>query len=233
MSNDIEEQPATHYLTRDKDGFPQIIQKSPVDDMIEAHLPENVRKQRKAISLVRDALDLLGMECDRAHPSILRTPERWISYLQEFMQPINLEEVLGPEFPASVEESSIHSMIVQSRIPYAAMCEHHLLPFWGEAFIGYVPNERIVGLSKMARLVDAVSHEKPGLQEAQCEKIADAMFDILKSKGSMVILRATHTCMSCRGVRAEGALTITSCIRGIFRDVPGAREEFLFLAGLR
>jgi GTP cyclohydrolase IA len=182
---------------------------------------------------IRKALQILGMECDGRLPSIERTPERWVGYLQEFFQPCDPQEILGTGFDAVDQEGSIHSMVIQTHIPYVACCEHHLLPFWGEAAIGYVPGKRVVGLSKMARLVDAVSHHRPGLQEAHTEAIADAMFDILESKGAMVVIKATHTCMSCRGIRAVGALTMTSCIRGVFRDVPGAREEFLSLTGLR
>lgn len=112
-------------------------------------------------------------------------------------------------------------------------CEHHLLPFQGFAHIGYIPDSKILGLSKFTRLVHAVSHEKPGLQEAHTEEIADIIFEKIPAKGAIVVIKAKHACMGCRGVNAPGVTTTTSCIRGLFRDVQAAREEFLSLSGLR
>jgi GTP cyclohydrolase IA len=207
---------------------------NPLSAMIRERLSDQARDHLDAVTHIREALKLLGMDCSFDHPSITETPERWVRYLLEFMQPCDISKIIGTGFDnVSDEEGSIHSMVMQGHIPYTAMCEHHLLPFYGEAFIGYVPNERVIGLSKMARLVHAISHQKPGLQEAHTEALADAMFKNLASKGAMVVLRATHTCMSCRGINAVGAETTTSCIRGVFRDVPGAREEFLALSGIR
>lgn len=180
---------------------------------------------------IREALSLLGMECVRDNPSIMDTPERFIRYLEEFFQPFQIQDIMGEGFEAP-DQTSIDEMIIQSHIPFVAICEHHLVPFWGEAFIGYIPDKRIVGLSKMARLVNAVGHEKPGIQEAMTQKIADVMFHGLESRGSMVVIKAVHTCMSCRGVRAIGASTTTSCLRGLFLVVPSARQEFLSLTGI-
>ena len=204
---------------------------SPVGEMITLHLTEGQRALEEAQQLVRQALEKIGFD-PSASPSTMRTPERWLSYLLEFMQPFDLNDLMGSGFDAETNDTSIHGVIVQSNIPYNGVCEHHLLPYHGQAFIGYIPNGRVVGLSKMARLVHAIGHARPSLQEAQTEQIADVMFKHLDSKGSMVILRATHSCMSCRGINATGAITTTSCLRGLFRDVQPLREEFLAIAGL-
>jgi len=199
---------------------------------IDGPVVPNALDKHSATEVLGSALDILGFKWHE-DPSTHRTPERFINYLMEFMQPYRLHDIIGTGFEHnSDDEVSIHGLVLQTYIPYVAICEHHLLPFYGEAFIGYVPNSRVIGLSKMARLVHAVGHERPGLQEAHTEMIADAMFKALNSKGSMCVIRATHTCMSCRGITAIGAKTTTSCIRGIFRDVPAVRDEFLSLAGL-
>lgn len=185
-----------------------------------------------ATNMVRGALLNLGFD-SKHDPSTERTPERWVKYILEFMQPYDLDEVLGPRFSAVHDNTSIHGMIIQEDIPYTAICEHHLLPFQGFAYVGYIPDTKILGLSKFTRLVHAVSHEKPGLQEGHTEKIADIIFNNIPAKGAIVVIKARHGCMGCRGVNAPGVTTTTSCIRGLFRDVQAAREEFLSLSGLR
>jgi GTP cyclohydrolase I len=180
---------------------------------------------------IRKALKRLGMECDRDHPSIAKTPERFVRYLLEFMQPFDLEELLGEGFdPINKDSTGVHGMVIQTGIPFVALCEHHLLPMTGEASVAYIPRDKLLGLSKLTRLVYAYGHESPTLQEAITEKIADALFKTISSSGSMVVIRATHGCMSCRGVKAPTAVTTTSCVRGVFRDVVACREEFLSLA---
>ena len=216
------------HMDRNKQGQGQEQEADPIREAIKKALPIEVQNINEAIKHVGEALKLIGLNWD-ADPSTVRTPERFVNYLLEYMQPYSLREILGSGFESVHDNTTIHGMIIQRDIPYYAVCEHHLLPFWGRAYIGYVPNKRIIGISKMARLVEAVGKKSPGLQEAHTEEIADAMHDGLDSKGSMVIIEATHTCMSCRGVRAD-ARTITSCIRGIFRDVGTAREEFMALA---
>lgn len=185
-----------------------------------------------AVSHIRDALSILGMECSSNHPSITNTPKRFISYLQEFMQPCNVEDIIGEGFEAVSDGTSIHSMIVQEPIPFTAICEHHLLPMSGHAYVGYIPRDRIVGISKLTRIVHAVGHEKPSLQEAITERIADVLFESLKSSGSIVVIKSTHACMSCRGVAAPGVFTTTSAIRGAFVHVQSARQEFFSLVKL-
>jgi GTP cyclohydrolase IA len=189
-------------------------------------------QRAKAVHHVSQALSLLGIECHVGHPSRERTPERFVDYLQEFMQPCNIEQILGEGFDATSDGTSIHSMIVQSRIPFKGMCEHHLLPMIGYASVGYIPRDKIIGISKLTRIVHAVGHEKPSLQEAITERIADALFEGLKSSGSIVVIKSAHMCMSARGVSAPEVMTTTSCIRGAFIHVQSAREEFFHLVGV-
>ena len=160
--------------------------KSPVEEIIERHLPIEGQEEREAASHLREALAQLGMDCSPGNSSIYNTPERFIKYLKEFFQPFDPREILGEGFDAVHDRTSIQGIIAQSHIPFTAVCEHHLLPFQGEAFIGYIPNERVIGLSKMARLVYAVGHESPGLQEAMTEKITDTLYQGIKAQGVMV-----------------------------------------------
>lgn len=165
---------------------------------------------------------LMLMDMDLNDPSLKDTPNRFRRYLQEFMQPINLDEVLGKGF----EHGCCDTMVTQSHIPFRMICEHHLLPAIGTANIGYLPNGRVVGLSKLTRLVQAVGTEKPSLQESICDRIAELLNDRLKPKGVIVTISAEHGCMACRGINSPGVITSTSSIRGLFLTVPAAREEF-------
>ncbi len=154
------------------------------------------------------------------------TSRRFTDYLLEFMQPFDAADVLGTEFSLP---NGFHSMIVQSEIPFRMICEHHLLPALGTAAIGYVPHKNVVGLSKLTRLVQAVGTEQPGLQETICDRIADLINEHLDPKGVIVVIKAEHSCMACRGVNSPGVMTSSSAVRGVFRDVPAARVEFFNL----
>jgi GTP cyclohydrolase I len=119
-------------------------------------------------------------------------------------------------------------MVLVKDIEFASCCEHHLMPFTGKAHIAYLPNGRIVGLSKLARVVDAVAR-RPQVQERMTEEIADLLMKHLKARGVGVIVEADHSCMSIRGVRKPGAMTITSSMRGGFLDHPPTRAEMMSL----
>lgn len=162
---------------------------------------------------------------DLSNPSIENTPRRFLKYLKEFHNPLNVKDVLGKPF-----ESPDNAMVIQRQIPFRGVCEHHLLPMLGEAFVGYIPDGLVIGLSKMARLVDAVGTEKPSLQEHMCDKIADIMDKYLKPKGVMVVIDSLHTCMACRGVNVPNVPTTTSSTRGVFLNDHAARAEFTSLA---
>jgi GTP cyclohydrolase IA len=117
-------------------------------------------------------------------------------------------------------------MIMERDIAIQSLCEHHLLPFMGRAHVAYIPGEdgRITGLSKLARLVDAYSR-RPQVQERLTTQIADTLQEVLQPRGVLVVVEAEHLCMSMRGVRKPGAVTVTSSVRGLFRDSVATRAE--------
>ncbi len=127
-----------------------------------------------------------------------------------------------------VFEETYDEMVLVRDISFNSMCEHHLLPFMGVAHIGYVPNGKVTGLSKMARVVEEVS-KRPQVQERMTHQIADLMASELNAKGVIVVLEATHTCMTIRGIRKPGALTVTSAVRGLFRTSESSRAEAMAL----
>jgi GTP cyclohydrolase I len=113
-------------------------------------------------------------------------------------------------------------------ISFHSMCEHHMLPFMGQAHIGYLPDGKVVGLSKLARVVEVISR-RPQVQERMTEQIADLLVDVLGAKGVAVVIEATHTCMTIRGVRKPGSLCLTSAMRGVFRSHVSSRAEIMTL----
>jgi GTP cyclohydrolase I len=119
-------------------------------------------------------------------------------------------------------------MVLERDIDFASVCEHHLLPFFGKAHIAYIPSGKIVGLSKLARVVEGLSR-RPQVQERMTEEIADLLTEELAPRGVAVVLEATHTCMTIRGVRKPGSLCVTSSMRGMFRDNPATRSELMAL----
>lgn len=178
---------------------------------------------------MRTVLDGL-MPAWEDNPSTQNTPMRFVKYLAEYSQPLDIDKIFGSTF--DVEEKH-PSMIIQHPIPFRMMCEHHLLPATGSAAIGYVPNDKVIGLSKLTRLVDAVGVEKPSLQEHISDRIMNLMIEHLKPKGVVVVISGEHGCMACRGVNRAGVRTTTSSVHGVFRDVPSARQEFLSLIGTK
>lgn len=174
---------------------------------------------------IKSLLKLFGH--DTSEEGYAETPRRFIKYMSEFHQPFDVNEILKDGFESP--NVGTPQMIVQNNIPFRAMCMHHLLPFIGTCAIGYVPSKRVLGLSKFSRLVKVVGTEKPSIQEAITNRIADLLDQHLEPKGVIVVIKAEHTCMSARGAAVQNVDTTTSAIRGIFRDVPQAREEFFSL----
>ncbi len=119
-------------------------------------------------------------------------------------------------------------MVLVRDISFNSMCEHHLLPFSGVAHVGYIPNGRVVGLSKLARVVESVSH-RPQVQERMTEEIANLLIEELDVKGVAVVIEATHSCMTIRGVRKPGSICVTSAMKGIFRSNLSSRSEVMNL----
>lgn len=173
---------------------------------------------------------LEGMGLDPTSDDLKETPRRVVGYLEEFCQPFDEELLLNAQF---MVESDVHGMVAQSEIPFRMACEHHLLPALGKAYVGYVPQRKVVGLSKLTRLVQAVGTEKPSIQEKICDRIADLLWKHLNPLGVIVVIKAEHTCMACRGANSPGVWTATSTVKGVFRDVPHARAEFFELINLK
>ena len=123
-------------------------------------------------------------------------------------------------------------LVLARNIPFRSICEHHLLPFTGTAQIGYLPGERILGLSKLARVVELFA-SRPQVQERLTQQVANWLRDQLAPLGVGVVLEAEHTCMTLRGVRATGAVTVTSAMHGLLREDGRSREEFFALTGIR
>ena len=113
-------------------------------------------------------------------------------------------------------------------ISFESVCEHHLMPFTGKAHIGYLPKGRVIGLSKLARVVEGVAH-RPQVQERMTETIADLLIEELQAQGVAVVIEAVHTCMTVRGVRKPGAVCVTSAMKGAFRSNPSTRAEIMTL----
>lgn len=121
-----------------------------------------------------------------------------------------------------------HEMVILKDIPFYSMCEHHFLPFFGLAHVGYIPKGRIAGASKVARAVDILA-KRPQLQERLTTQIAEAMVEALKPNGVAVVIEAEHMCMTMRGVKKPRSKIVTSAMRGIFRENPATRAEFMSL----
>ena len=177
------------------------------------------------ITNMRTAMTALGFDMSNQH--FAKTPERFLKYLEAYHRPYDPAEDLGTSFQV---EGDFHAMVVESGIPFTGVCAHHLIPFIGTATIGYVPRGRIVGLSKLVRVIEGIAHRLPSTQESISDDTVDAIMQHLGPVGAMVVITAEHGCMGCRGVARPGIVTATSSVRGVFRDVPQARMEFFELA---
>lgn len=173
---------------------------------------------------------LLGIGEDPDRPGLLGTPDRVARACEEIFG--GTQEDPGLYLRKQFHEPGNEEMVVVRDIPFSSMCEHHLLPFIGKASVCYVPRDgRITGLSKIARCVTGYAH-RPQLQERLTSQVADAMVRELDPLGVLVVIQAEHTCMTIRGVRAPGAQTVTSAVRGIFKRDIKTRGEALRLLGL-
>jgi GTP cyclohydrolase I len=170
---------------------------------------------------------LLELGFDVQDENFVGTPERFVKYLLEYHNPHqDLEGILKTGF----SQERYEGMVVQTNIPFRTICPHHLLPVIGKAHVGYISTTHVVGLSKLTRIVHAVGIEKPRMQEDITDILADLLMTELKAKGSIVVISAEHMCMSGRGVAAYEVPTMTSSVRGVFREVgERAREEFFAL----
>jgi GTP cyclohydrolase I len=185
----------------------------------------DAQRETEFARLVRRQLELLGEDPDRE--GLARTPERVAKSLTWLTRGADMDprDVIGD---ALFEESHANMVMVRD-IELYSLCEHHMLPFFGKAHIAYIPNGRIVGLSKLPRIVEVYARRLQ-VQERLTEQIAEAIDDVLRPRGVGVVVEAVHLCMMMRGVEKQNSRTITSALRGQFRDCPMTRNEFLGLA---
>jgi GTP cyclohydrolase I len=179
---------------------------------------DHVRAQRAAREL------LVALGCDLSNESLRDTPRRMAEAFAELLTPRPFNPTTFPN------DEGYDELVVARDIPFHSLCEHHLLPFHGVAHVGYLPGERIVGLSKLGRVVDLYAR-RPQVQERLTTQIAKWLCAMLEPRGVGVVIEAEHLCMSLRGVQKPGARTITSALHGSVRDDPRTRQEFLALTG--
>ena len=181
--------------------------------------------EARAAAAIRELLIAVGEDPDR--PGLVDTPARVARAYAETFAGLRQDpgEILSTTFDENHDE-----LVLVKDIPMYSTCEHHLVPFHGRAHIGYIPGEdgRVTGLSKLARLVEIYAR-RPQVQERMTGQIADALSDVLKPRGVLVVIEAEHLCMAMRGIRKPGATTVTSAVRGIFRDNPATRSEAMSL----
>src|SRR5436309_730625 len=202
----------------------------PVDDAAAAAAPQLRVVHAPAIDLdaaqraVTDLLVALGR--DPADEHLADTPRRVAHAFAELLTPRAFDLTTFPN------DEGYDELVLARDIPFQSLCEHHLLPFHGTAHVGYVPGERILGLSKLARVVELFSRGLQ-VQERLTQQVADWLDENVQPKGVGVVIEAEHLCMSLRGVRAQGARTITSAVHGLLRHDARSRQEFFALARVR
>jgi GTP cyclohydrolase IA len=176
----------------------------------------------RAERAVADLLAALGQ--DPSAEQLLDTPRRVAAGYAELLTPVAFSPTTFPN------EEGYDELVLARAIPFSSLCQHHLLPFVGVAHVGYLPADRILGLSKLARVVELFARRLQ-LQERLTIQVAGWLQDQLAPKGVGVVLEAEHLCMTLRGVRAAGARTVTSTLHGLLRSDPRSRQEFLALTG--
>ena len=175
-------------------------------------------------ALVRGQLRLLGEDPDRE--GLQKTPERVAEAMRWLTR--GYETCVADVVNGAVFEEAHESMILVRDIEIYSMCEHHMLPFFGKAHVAYIPDGKIIGLSKVARIVDVFARRLQ-VQERMTDQIADAVMHALEPHGVGVVIEAWHLCMMMRGVEKQNSKTVTSAVRGLFREDQRTREEFLML----
>ncbi|HTM53487.1 MAG TPA: GTP cyclohydrolase I FolE [Pirellulales bacterium] len=179
--------------------------------------------QARIARAVREILAAVGEDPDRE--GLLETPARVARMYAELFSGLHEDPRL---YLQKFFSEQYDEVVLVRDISFNSMCEHHMLPFMGQAHIGYVPNGRVVGLSKLARVVEAVAR-RPQVQERMTETIANLLLEELEAKGVAVVIEATHTCMTIRGIRKPGSLCVTSAMKGIFRSNLSSRSEVMNL----
>lgn len=185
---------------------------------------ENRVDRAKIEAAVTMILEAIGEDPNRE--GLLKTPERVAKMYEEIFSGLNTE----PADDLKVSFTEYHDELVLVKdIPLYSMCEHHLLPFYGKAHVAYIPRGgKVLGISKLVRVAESYAH-RPQLQERLTSQIADCIFDNIKPYGVGVVIQAEHMCMTMRGVRKPGAVTVTSAVRGIFETRTQTRSELMSL----
>ena len=189
-------------------------------DRMPATEPVDTERLRAA---VRELILAVGEDPDRE--GLRETPRRVADMYAEVFAGLRQDpaDVLRVGFEEGHQE-----MVIVKDIPFYSMCEHHFLPFHGVAHVGYIPNGRVVGLSKLARAVETLAR-RPQLQERLSSQLADVIMETVEPQGVAVVISAQHLCMTMRGIRKPGSLTVTSAMRGVFQRSPATRAEFISL----
>jgi GTP cyclohydrolase I len=178
----------------------------------------------RAAAAVRELLGALNV--DPSAPGLVGTPDRVARAYAELLTPESFDATTFPN------DEGYDELVIEKDIPFSSLCEHHLLPFSGVAHVGYLPGERLLGLSKLARVVSFFSRRLQ-VQERLTTQVADWLSETLQPRGVGVVLEAEHSCLSTRGARMNGARTVTSALRGLIREDERTRTEFFMLAGGR
>jgi len=200
-------------------------QGAPTHPVTEGPVPEGEAFDETAFAeLVREQLAALGEDPQRE--GLLKTPERVAKSLRWLTRGygVSVEDAIGD----ALFDEDHHNMVIVKDIEMYSMCEHHMLPFFGKVHVAYIPNGRIVGLSKVPRIVEVFARRLQ-VQERLTDQIAQALWDVLEPQGVGVIIEAYHLCMMMRGVEKQNSKTMTSAMRGVFMDEMATREEFLRL----
>ena len=172
---------------------------------------------------VREILLAIGEDPHRE--GLSETPERVAEAYAHLFSGLHEDPTRNLEVSFAAEG---HDIVLLRDVPLASMCEHHLLPFIGKIHVGYVPEERVVGLSEIVRLIEGFAR-RPNLQERLTASIADSLYETLGSRGSIVVIEAEQLCMTMRGAQRPGTVTVTSAVRGVFDEEPGRRAEAMAL----
>lgn len=182
--------------------------------------PVDLERIEKA---VREILIAVGENPDRE--GLQRTPNRVARMYSELFAGLSVDPA---EYLKTAFVEKYDDLVVLRDIPFNSMCEHHLMPFEGKAHVAYLPDGQVVGISKLARVVDGFAH-RPQVQERLTSQIADLLTQKLRAKGVAVVIEATHTCMTCRGVKKAGSIMVTSAVRGLCRSDARTRGEVMTL----